>query len=477
MKAFDKLLKRYFKPICLLLTLAGICLYGILSLESHVWADEAYTFALIRHSFAEVWQITAADVHPPLYYFLLKLLSAPFGYNLYVCRFLSALPCLLLLTVGTWQIRKLFGRRTAVLFMALYLLYPYTMLYATEVRMYSLAEMLVFFNALFAYRCWKENKTLHWILFTLFGTAAAYTHYFALVSAAMVYGLLLVLAIFKKRELLKPWLLVSAATILLYLPWLGSFISQLVYKVNNEYWIEPITLSTIVNYVITVFSANGLGTFPLYFGLAYVVALGALLLSKDKEAIAVCLFALAVPLGTVAVGLAASILVRPVFVIRYILPSIPLAVFFFALVLGRLQQEMLFSALLTVALMGGTSNALYCAKNALTQEPDKISAEFVENLPQADAFVVLTGNTMHVAQELSYRDGLTPIYVPDALGPDNPYPNRVSLEDFQPEEHESILLILSAGERVPDVFLSEYEGELLATVDVSGTAQDVWHLQ
>lgn len=475
MKQLDKQLRRYYQPMYLLLILAGVCLYGVLSLESHVWADEAYTFALIRHSFGEVWKITAADVHPPLYYFLLKLLAAPFGYNLYVCRFLSALPCLILLAVGGWQLKKLFGHRTALLFMALYLLYPYTMVYAAEVRMYSLAELLVFLNALMAYRCWKENKALHWVLFALFGTAAAYTHYFALVSVAMAYGLLLLLAALKKRELLKPWLIASAATIVLFLPWLGSFVSQLVYKVNNEYWIEPITLSTVVNYVITLFSANGLGAFPLYFALAYAVALGAAVLSRDREAIAVSLCALAVPVGTVAVGLAASILVRPVFVIRYILPSVPVMVFFFAYVLGRMEKQMLFSALLTVALMGGTSNGLVCAKNALTQEPNKISAGFVAELPQSNARIVWSGNTMHVAQELSYLDSRTPIYVPDALGADNPYPNRVALDTFRAEDHSSVILFLAAEEEVPAEFAA-YEAEQIATVDVSGTMQDVWHL-
>ena len=56
-----------------LLLLAAGAVYVVLALSDNIWADEAYTFAMLPHSFGEIWQITAADVHPPLYYFAAKL--------------------------------------------------------------------------------------------------------------------------------------------------------------------------------------------------------------------------------------------------------------------------------------------------------------------------------------------------------------------------------------------------------------------
>ncbi len=477
MKRLDRWTERNFTKLYILLIAGAVCMYGVFSLDSLVWADEAYTFALIRHSIPEIWKITAADVHPPLYYFLLKLVAAPFDYHLAVCRFVSAIPCILVVAVGGWQIRKLFGTRTAVLFMALYLLFPYTMSHATEVRMYSLAELLVLLNAIYGYRCWKDNRAKDWALFALFGTCAAYTHYFALMSAGMVYGILLIAAVWKKRELLKGWAIASAGTVVLFLPWLGSFVSQLIYKVNNEYWIEPITLGDIVDYVLTVFSSRAWTSAPLFLGLAYAVAFAALLLSRNKSRIGVCLCALAVPLGTVAVGLLASVLVRPVFVIRYILPSVPLAVFFFAYVLGNLKEEMLFSALLTVALIGGVSNAMVTAKEALIPASDRISSQLVSELPECDAYVVVSGNTLHASQELSYYNPEIPIYVPDALGPDNPYPNRVAMDTFRAEENRNILLVVQTGDGIPEEFTGQYSAQLLYSVKVSGTPEDLWYLQ
>lgn len=475
MKQFDAWLEKRFRLVYWILIALAVAMYGVFSLEGLVWADEAYTFALIRHSFAEIWQITAADVHPPLYYFLLKLLAAPFGYSLPVCRMLSALPCLLVAALGGWQLRKCFGSRTAVLFMGLYLLFPYAMTYAAEVRMYGFAQLCIALCAIFAYRAYQEEKGLYWALFALFGTCAAYTHYFALVSAGIIYGLLLLAVLVKKRKLWKPWALASAATIVLFLPWLGSFLTQLAYKVSNEYWIEPITLSTVVNYVITLFSASGMTAFPIFFCLAYAAAFAVLLAGRDKKRTWLGLLALAVPLGTVAVGLAASIAVRPVFVIRYILPSVPLLVFFFAYALGNARRESVVAALVTVAVMGGISNALVTAKSAVSPASDRISGTLVDSLPEHDCFVVLSGNTMHVSQELSYCDSRTPIYTVDPLGADNPYPNRVSYADFRAEEHPQVVLVLAEGEEIPEAFAA-YDAEALVEITASGTHQDVWYL-
>lgn len=476
MKQFDTWLEKSWKKAYTLLILLALGMYAIFSLNQTVWADEAYTFALIRHSFREIWQITAADVHPPLYYFLLKVLSAPFGYPLYLCRFLSAMPVVLTLAIGGWQVEKCFGKRTALLFMGAYLLFPYAMTCAAEVRMYGLSQLFVTMCALFAYRAYGENRRKYWVLFFLFGTCAAYTHYFALVSAGIIYGLLLLAVLTGKRNLWKRWTLASVATIVLFLPWLGSFVAQLAYKVSNEYWIEPITLSTVVNYGLTLFSANGMAAFPLFFALVYGIAFVVLLAGGKKWAM-VGLVALAVPLGTLAVGLLASILVRPVFVIRYLLPSVPLLVFFFAYSLAGIRTEALVASLVTVCLMGGISNSLVVAKTCIFPEENRLTRTVVASLPEYDVCVTLSGNTLHASQELSYWDPETPIYTVDVLGADNPYPNRFPYAQFRQVEGNwnRVLLVLAQGETVPAEF-SDYTAEYLRDVTISEVGQSLWYL-
>ena len=40
--------------------------------HTEVWFDEAYTMALVRHDFGEIIRIDSGDVHPVLYYLILK---------------------------------------------------------------------------------------------------------------------------------------------------------------------------------------------------------------------------------------------------------------------------------------------------------------------------------------------------------------------------------------------------------------------
>ena len=70
--------KNHISTAYWLLCAVAAVLFGVLSLRTNIWADEAYTFAMVRHSFADIWRITAADVHPPLYYFLVKIFTFPF---------------------------------------------------------------------------------------------------------------------------------------------------------------------------------------------------------------------------------------------------------------------------------------------------------------------------------------------------------------------------------------------------------------
>ena len=130
--------KRLPSAYCLLL-LAAAVIYGVLALSDNIWAAEAYTFAMLPHSFGEIWQITAADVHPPLYYFAAKLFTAAFGYSQYSLRLFSGICYWLILAIGGAQLTRLFSRKTGLLFMALYLLFPFSLEHAAEARMYSFA--------------------------------------------------------------------------------------------------------------------------------------------------------------------------------------------------------------------------------------------------------------------------------------------------------------------------------------------------
>lgn len=464
MEKMDLLAKKYYKLFYGLLLAGGTLMYLVLCVSvGQIWADEAYTFAVIHHSFSEIWTITAADVHPPLYYFMLKLFSAPFQYSFLSAKIFSIIPFVLMIAVGGVQIKRLFDAKTALLFMALFLLFPFSMMYAVEVRMYSLAALFVFLNAIYAYRCWREAALGNWILSAVFGACAAYTHYYALVSAGIIYGLLLLAILIQKKKLLKYWLLMSMLTVLAYLPWLNCFLEQIAYKINNEYWIPAITPITLLGYVYNLFNSAGNPGYCVLFSLCYTTALGYILLEKNKKDILIALSALAVPVCTIGVGIAASIIVRPVFVIHYVIPSIPCLVFFMAFSIGKMKGEFIVSSIMTVALIGGVSHFSFNFINEW-REKDEID-DFVAQYGFADAYVFLNPEyDQHPptakSEILSYYDPATTVYIFRYKElPNSPYHNLKSGEKFDMSDNPRIVFFISSDSDVPEEFTSSYEIE------------------
>ena len=60
--------ERNFKHCLAFIIFAAAVIYGLLCQGDLVWMDEAYSFGMIRRSYADMCAITALDVHPPLFY-------------------------------------------------------------------------------------------------------------------------------------------------------------------------------------------------------------------------------------------------------------------------------------------------------------------------------------------------------------------------------------------------------------------------
>lgn len=438
--------KQTKSPLYWLILLVAAAVFTAMAFTAEIWVDEAYTLAMMRHSFAEIWRITAADVHPPLYYFLVKIFGFPFGWHPFSLRIFAALCYLALMAFGGDQLEKLFDRRTALLFMLLFPLYPFAQFYTVQIRMYSFAALAIFCNALYAYRCWKFGGVRDWIGFAVAGICAAYTHYFSLVSAGLIYGVLFLFIVFGNRKLLKPWLISSAVTIAVYLPWLKCFIEQLAFKVSNEYWIEPITFQTVVDYALELLYANGHSLFPVYSGLLVLALVVLAFRRKDWAA----LLALGVPVMTVVLGLAVSILIRPVFVIRYLAPCAPLLVFFLAHQLAQLKSENIRSGILAVLLVSFSGNLAVTLLDCLPQE-NRIYGAFQEQTQQAQAYVVLADGSMRIGQVISHHRPEVPVYTTEILGAASPYSNDHPVEDFSAESVDCFVL-LTNSDTTPDGF-------------------------
>lgn len=457
------------------LVIVELMILGSLSFGKGIWFDEAYSLAMIRNSFKEMSLITAADVHPPLYYYLLKIFTEPFADKMLAARWFSILPMVLIVAVGGVKVRKLFDEMTAFLFMLCAILFGQLTFYAIEIRMYSLACMFVFFASLAAYEAYTNNAVQHWFALMIFGVCAAYTHYFAFVSICVIYGMLLIAMIVKKKKMVAYWGSCVILSVFAYMPWMKYFISQLAEKVTNEYWIAPITIKTFVEYVTTLFMTKGMGSYPIYACIAYAVLLICIVLQKDKKLKWAGLCAILVPVLTVALGVGVSILVRPVFIIRYVIPAIPTMMIFVAIALRNIRKEWLVASFLTIFVIGGSTNYAYMMRNEYAYAPI-ISDEFAEKYDACDSVYIVT-RTAHFMGLCSYFFEDKVIYYSAEKGSDMPFRNFQNTKDFVTEDNDMLLLLVDAGENIPDELSNEYIYEYREQVVLDSSKADVYVLQ
>ena len=329
---------KYFHAIFWSILAIASIIWFSLSFHKQLWLDEVYTLQLVKYNFSEIWQKTALDVHPPLYYFLLKIFLLPFKNAQLGGRLFSVIPFLLIAILGGLKIKKFFGVKYSLLFIISFCFFPGTLKYSVDIRMYSLSAAFVFFCGIYAYEIYKKDTVCNWIIFGLMGVCAAYTHYFAFVSIIIVH-LILIIALLcnkEKRKLWWKWLICVAASILLYAPWLANFIKQLIVKVEEPFHIPPITFTTIKQYAFDLF--GGTKYYALIYTIIICIGIVYLFISKDKNKTLIAFLSAGILLLTMLLGIGVSFAIRPVFIIRYALPCAPLLCIFFALSLGKIKN-------------------------------------------------------------------------------------------------------------------------------------------
>ena len=220
--------------LALILSLALITrLAGIASRP--IWYDEAFSIllaeqgpsAIISGTLAADADSSAAEEHPPAYYFLLWGWIQFFGNSLISVRMLSVITSLGIVYCIYRIAHQLFNPPTALTAAALSAILPFQIHYGQEIRMYGL---FTFWLCLATLAFLKRQ----WILFSISAALAQYTH-----NLAAFYLIPLALTpIFQKDwKTLRSLTAAGFASIILYSPWLIHLPAQLS-KVTSSFWIE-----------------------------------------------------------------------------------------------------------------------------------------------------------------------------------------------------------------------------------------------
>lgn len=358
---------------------AGLLCLAVAAWNPYIQYDESYTLSLIQHKVTDVVWITGVDVHPPFYYLFVKLLTAPFDGRIWAVRAFNVLPLAGMFLLGVTIVRKLWGEDAGLWFSFLSVFLPANMSYLLpEMRMYGLASFLVVTAFLMGkvvlekrYEAVSEKKA--WFFLFLSGILAAYTQYYALIAVALIYLWILAVLFFRKQKGIGKWCICVGASAGAYLPWLFVLLGQFG-AVREDYWIPPVSVRDLLSYIMfpfyssmTVLAGAALALFTAV--ILAVEVIGRMIRRKEKAIDwGTIVYGVFVYGGVIGIGVLVSVLVSPVFSVRYVKCILGILVLCLAVLFsgtGSKKQMVVFGAFLV---FGICNLAVMNSKNTHNRE-------------------------------------------------------------------------------------------------------------
>ncbi len=296
-KKTEKILLFLLFLFCLALRLAFIT-------QKNLWFDEVFSWNLTLGSFYEIIVRTSNDIHPPLFYFVLKLWDLAFGDSVFAMRLLSALFCSSAVFFIYPLAKRVLNSANSLIVVLLYCVSPLNLYYSQEVRMSAMNLFLNLGSVYFLFKLMDEERLnvlsskLRGLLkdrvfygYVLFTAAAIYTHYFSFFILAA--QLLYIISVNKKNlKLYRPFLVIYSAIVMLYLLWLPPFFDHLM---RGQSWRSPQTISQIGNEYINYLKDMNLGLYyhysnleiiryiTIFLAIAFIISITGLLWKKKEN--------------------------------------------------------------------------------------------------------------------------------------------------------------------------------------------------
>lgn len=384
----------------------GIIIIGAIfsilaSFHANLWFDESYSIAIANHPFNEIWTIGSYDVHPVLYYFMIKIIMLITNKSVICVRLFSSLPLIIMAVLGYTHVKKDFGEKAGMLFSFFSLFLPACLIYSSEIRMYTWAMLFVTIMTIYAFRIFrgKGNLSKTWIVFSIFSLASAYTHYYALAIAFLINISIFIYYLrktYKNRskkgsiyfENLKRSIISAIAQLLIYFPWLLIVIRQ--FKGTGGFWIGAPDFITIWNFQFTGNLRDAIHI-PEVLSWIYTIAFTAYIIYmfikywKDKDVkeakmLLALYFAIIIEIGIV------SIIKTPILFARYFLNMTGIFILMIAILMSKdnIKKVALICLFTVIVSIVGNINLIKDNYNESNNKP----LEFIsEELQEEDIFV------------------------------------------------------------------------------------------
>lgn len=365
-------------PIATGLVVIGVVLRFVA--PSQLWLDEALSVNISKLPLGQIPGALRHDGAPPLYYVMLHFWMLAFGEGNFAVRALSGLLSVAALPLAWLAGKRLGGRRLAWTSLLLLASSPFAISYATSARMYTLLTVWTLLGFLALSRALARPTLQRLVPVALLSAAILYTHYWGIYLVAIAALWLLLHARGLKRspapvatavaagddaptmatapalgsdaDRRANWscFLAVAAGGLAFLPWLPSFVFQMLH--TGTPWSNAAGLGDILT-VLSEYSGGGPWGAALALSLFTLVLLGVFGESTDGHHVLVNLNPRAksrplafVFMGTLLMAVLCGAVAQAAFVGRYTAVVFPLFILLAALGIAVLPDRRVLAAVL-----------------------------------------------------------------------------------------------------------------------------------
>lgn len=358
-----------------------------------VWGDEVYSLAPIQGTWGELMSCLRLDSHPPLFFVLEKVWYGVFGGEVFAMKSFSIVPTVLTMVLGGVFLKKEVSSRASLLYMLAFFASENILLYSIEIRMYTWALFFVTMSGVCAWYLISRGKWVWAALFLLSAAASAYTHYYAGIVVGIGYVLMWVYTVKYARGNEVKLGVIGVCAVVVYMPWIGIAVESFEFF-SKDFWIPPLTGMYIVGWGEFVFKAGRWSAGCILCGL-FIGMCWSFFVRKEKQKIewfgmsgVLCAVIL------VLVGLGLSLLIRPLFYNRYLLPVCGLIWMFFGIEGGMIKRKWVYRVLCGVLVCIGivTSSITYAKEKKDGEEFARFHTYVTERLGAGDIFLTSPGD-------------------------------------------------------------------------------------
>lgn len=229
--------------------------------RASLWFDEAFSAYITQFNFAEIAAFTSADVHPPFYYWLLKVWEMLFGTSDLAIRSMSVFFGGVVIVLSYLLTRRLFGRLSAGVSLVFLALSPMLIRYSDEARMYTVAAAIILLATYVLVKATESNKRRYWVIYGLLVGLGMWTHYFTAVAWLTHWVWRAIVTRrgttkwknFWPKFFTKNWIVAYVVAIAVFIPWLPFMALQLGTIQGVGFWISSVTADSFTNYFSNLF--------------------------------------------------------------------------------------------------------------------------------------------------------------------------------------------------------------------------------